>query len=228
MTTSIATEVKRSLPTISEIYDDKALIGQQNDLNIILNSDPAKSWVKNHPYIEWLKYIPIERIEYLLTCIFVRWEVVVKDVKLIANSVVVTITLRCQDPINPDRWITQDWVGAMPIQVSKGKWATEFDYMSSGAIQMWAPSAESFAIKDAAEKLGKIFGKDLNRKDDIAYVDRIFTQQEMILKTMAIESLERASTIEEIETVWIQLRQIERNDEYVQDLYNTRKKALWK
>ena len=100
--------------------------------------------------------------------------------------------------------------------------------MSSGAIQMWAPSAESFAIKDAAEKLGKIFGKDLNRKDDIAYVDRIFTQQEMILKTMAIESLERASTIEEIETVWIQLRQIERNDEYVQDLYNTRKKTLWK
>ena len=34
---------------------------------------------------------------------------------------------------------------------------------------MAAPSAESFAIKDAAEKLGKIFGKDLNRKDAMAY-----------------------------------------------------------
>ena len=32
-----------------------------------------------------------------------------------------------------------------------------------------APAAESYAIKDAAEKLGKIFGKDLNRKDVIGY-----------------------------------------------------------
>jgi len=27
------------------------------------------------------------------------------------------------------------------------------------------PAAESFAIKDAAEKIGRLFGKDLNRKD---------------------------------------------------------------
>ena len=34
---------------------------------------------------------------------------------------------------------------------------------------MGAPAAESYAVKDAAEKIGKLFGKDLNRKDNINY-----------------------------------------------------------
>ena len=32
-----------------------------------------------------------------------------------------------------------------------------------------APMAKSYAIKDAAEMLGKLFGKNLNRKEDIDY-----------------------------------------------------------
>jgi hypothetical protein len=32
-----------------------------------------------------------------------------------------------------------------------------------------APAAESFAVKDAAEKIGKLFGRDLNRADQILY-----------------------------------------------------------
>jgi hypothetical protein len=31
------------------------------------------------------------------------------------------------------------------------------------------PAAESYAVKDAAEKIGRIFGKDLNRKDLLTY-----------------------------------------------------------
>jgi len=34
---------------------------------------------------------------------------------------------------------------------------------------MALPSAESFAIKDAAQKLGKLFGKDLNRRETVAF-----------------------------------------------------------
>jgi hypothetical protein len=32
-----------------------------------------------------------------------------------------------------------------------------------------APAAESYAVKDAAEKIGKLFGKDMNRADKIMY-----------------------------------------------------------
>ena len=61
----------------------------------------------------------------------------------------------------------------MPIQVAKGSGATEFDKMNSSAVQIGSPASESFAIKDACEKFGRIFGKDLNRKDNISY-DRLY------------------------------------------------------
>ena len=37
------------------------------------------------------------------------------------------------------------------------------------AVKMALPGAESYAIKDAAEKIGRVFGKDLNRKELMAY-----------------------------------------------------------
>ncbi len=60
-----------------------------------------------------------------------------------------------------------DGIGASPIQTAKGSAATDFTQVNTSAVQMAAPAAESYALKDAAEKLGRIFGKDINRKDTI-------------------------------------------------------------
>ncbi len=160
------------IPTLQELYDSTPEMIKQNKLNIILNAEPKTEWIKTHPFVKNLKYIPIERVEYLLTMIFTKWHVEVKAVQLIANSVVVTIRLYVQNPITGEMEY-QDGIGAMPIQVQKGSGAIEFDKMNSSAIQIGAPAAESYAVKDAAEKFGKIFGKDLNRKDEIGYTDVI-------------------------------------------------------
>jgi len=162
----------KKLPTLSELYNDTALVNKQNQLNIILNAEPKKEWVRKHPFVKNLNYLPIERVEYLLTMIFTKWRVEVKEIKLIANSVVTTVRVWVQDPITGD-WDYQDGIGAMPIQVQKGSGATEFDKMNSSAVQIGSPASESFAIKDACEKFGRIFGKDLNRKDNISY-DRLY------------------------------------------------------
>lgn len=172
----MSTEITKKMPTLEELYSDSDLINKQNALNIILNANPKKEWVREHPFVRNLLYLPIERVEYLLTMIFTKWRVEIKEVKLIANSVIVTVRLHVQDPISGE-WDYEDGIGAMPIQVSKGSGATEFDKMNSSAIQIGAPAAESFAIKDAAEKFGRIFGKDLNRKDDISY-DRLYSMIE--------------------------------------------------
>ena len=166
-------EITRQLPTLSELYDDIALVQKQNQLNIILNAEPKKEWVKDHPFVKGLKYLPIERVEYLLTMIFTKWRVEVKEIKILANSIVTTVKVHVQDPISGE-WDWQDGVGAMPIQVAKGSGATEFDKMNSSAVQMGAPASKSFAIKDACEHFGKIFGKDLNRKDNVDY-DRLYS-----------------------------------------------------
>jgi len=160
-------------PTLEDLYSDKAIINKQNQLNIILNAEPKKEWVREHPFVKNLKYLPIERVEYLLTMIFTKWRVEIKEIKIIANSIVTTVRVHVQDPITGE-WDYQDGVGAMPIQIAKEAGsAIAFEKMNSSAIQIGSPASESFAIKDACEKFGRIFGKDLNRKDNVNY-DRLY------------------------------------------------------
>lgn len=171
MENQIATTGKITLPSVDELYNDSAIVIKQNQLNMILNVPPKKEWVKQHPVTK-LNYLPIERVEYLLTVLFTKWWVEIIDSKLIANSVVITVRLWVIDPLTGEKTFN-DGIGAAPIQTNQGAGAIEFNAMKSSAIQIGAPAAESYAIKDAAEKFGKIFGKDLNRKDEIAIIETL-------------------------------------------------------
>ena len=83
---------------------------------------------------------------------------------------VVTVRLYYQNPLSETgEMLWQDGIGAMSIQVDKGKGAMAWDYAKSDGVMKAAPAAESYAVKDAAEKIGKLFGKDMNRADQIAY-----------------------------------------------------------
>lgn len=160
---------KRKLPVLADLYNDVEKAAKNTELNILLNQPPKKDWIKVNKFANNTTYIPIEKIEYLLTSIYLKWKVEIKNTSVIANSVVVTIRLHVQDPVSGD-WDWQDGIGASPIQTEKGASATDFTKVNTSAVQMAAPAAESYAIKDAAEKLGKIFGKDINRKDVIDIV----------------------------------------------------------
>ena len=168
--------MNKNLPTIKDLRSDIEIKENQNDLNVILNQDPIKEWVKEHPIFTKVKYLPIERVEYLLTRIFIKWNVEIKSVSLIANSVVCQVRLFYQDVLS-NEMLWQDGVGAAPLQTDKGSGAIEFNKIKSDAVMKAAPAAESYAIKDAAEKIGKLFGKDLNRADKIMY-DSLLTEKE--------------------------------------------------
>lgn len=159
---------KRNLPTIKDLREDLPAKAEQNDLNVILNVEPLKEWVRDHPFARGVKYLPIERVEYLLTRIFLKWNVEVKSIQTITNSVVCVIRLYYQDVLS-DQMLWQDGIGAAPIQTKQGAGAMEWDKTLNDAVMKAAPAAESYAIKDAAEKIGKLFGKDLNRADKIMY-----------------------------------------------------------
>jgi len=205
MTTAIAKVNK--FPTLEDLYSDKAIINKQNQLNIILNAEPKKEWIKTHPFVKNLNCLPIERVEYLLTMIFTKWRVEIKEVKILANSIVTTVRVHVQDPITGE-WDYQDGVGAMPIQVSKDAGsAIAFEKMNSSAIQIGSPASESFAIKDACEKFGRIFGKDLNRKDSVNY-DRLYSMigmNEIVNNPSLTEEIrlevENCETIQELKEV---------------------------
>lgn len=155
---------KRPLPKIEDLYTDLELASKQNELNKLLNFDPKPEWVKQNKFANNSNYIPVGIVEYLLTSIFIKWRVEVKEIQVIANSVVATVRLYVLDPISGE-WDWQDGVGASPIQTKSGAAATDFSQVNTSAVQMAAPAAESYAFKDAAEKFGKLFGKDINRAE---------------------------------------------------------------
>jgi|SRR6185369_15494446 len=184
------------VPTIAEIYaagEEMPVLQKDSLIQVLLNQSPPVVWLKDHPIAKKdviingaktkvpLQYIPIERIEWLLTNIFVRWTVKIKWTKLIANSVEVCVKLKVYDHVM-NRWISHDGVGAAPLQTDSGAGAVEFDKIKSNAVQIALPAAESYAVKDAAEKLGKIFGKDLNRATEISY-DSLGKKYENVFST---------------------------------------------
>ncbi len=166
------------LPSIAEIYanDDMSVIHRDSAFQHLVNQKPKDEWLKAHPSITVkqgdkyvpLVYLPIQRVEWLLINVFVKYKVEVKAVQLIGNSVTVTVRLWYYDHINKD-WLWQDGIGAAPLQTDKGAGAVDFNAMKSGAVQMAAPAAESYATKDAAEKIGRLFGRDLNRAESLSF-----------------------------------------------------------
>lgn len=195
----------KKIPSLSDLYADKGAMMKQNELNLVLNAEPKPEWVKVHP-VGKQKYLPIERVEYLLTVIFGSWNVEIRDTKLIANSVVVTVRLHVKNPLTGEPMF-QDGIGAMPIQIDKtSKSAIDFQLMKSNAIQLGAPAAESYAMKDAAEKFGKIFGKDVNRKDSVDYIDRIYSMVasmgESDLGKDVLEEIEKCANEEQLSVVY--------------------------
>jgi len=165
MSTSVVK--KHELPKLSDLVEDTEMKIKDNALTVILNQPPPGKWLCKHPTVD-LNYIPIQRVEWLLTSIYGKWFVEIKQVQLLANSVVVTVKLTVTNPVTLEIE-TQEGVGACPIQTDKGKSATDWNFVKSSGVQIAAPAAETYAIKDAAEKFGKIFGKDLGRKDAIGY-----------------------------------------------------------
>lgn len=157
------------LPALKDLYDGDLTLKQgQNELNLLLNQPPKAEWIKEHPFAKGVKYIPIERVEFLMTRLFIKWRLEVKQIQVIANSCVVTVRLHYQN-IEDNEWGWQDGIGAAPIQTEKDSGAMNWDKVRSDSVMKAAPAAESYAFKDAAEKIGKIFGKDMNRKDEIIY-----------------------------------------------------------
>lgn len=206
------------IPTLNDLLEESTLIkrAKDNALIALLNQEPPEQWKRQHPLVKVkkngvempLSYLPIERIYFLLHYIYGSYKVVVKSCQLIANSIVVTVNVTVKNPITGSEE-SHDGVGAAPLQTDKGAGATEFDKIKSSSVQMAAPAAESYAIKDACEKFGKIFGRDLN-VSDIDYMtfakdaaqfkkDRVKVSEGTPQWQMLVRDLINGKTIDEIE-----------------------------
>lgn len=158
----------KQLPSLSDLHHSPEIAFKSDQLNLLLNQPPHASWVKKHPIVSNCKYLPIDKVEFLLTRIFQEWRLEVIDTKIMFNSIAVTVRLHYKNPVS-GQWSFHDGVGAKSVQTDSGKSAADLGAIKDAAVMMALPSAKSFAIKDAAEHLGALFGRDLNRKDTVMF-----------------------------------------------------------
>ena len=157
-----------NLPTLADLHHDIDKAFKNDQLNLLLNQEPPASFLKNHPFAKNVVYIPIAKIEFLLTRIFQEWRVEVINYSQMFNSVAVQVRLHYKNPLD-GQWYSQDGLGAVGVQTDKGASAADLGAIKQDAIMKALPAAESYAVKDAAEKLGRLFGSGLNRADSLDF-----------------------------------------------------------
>ena len=156
------------LPKIQDLYIDKVSTQKNDALVMLMNQPPKETWVKVHPFIKGYKYLPIERIEFLLKTIFKNYRIEVTGQGTAFNGVWVTVRVHYLHPVT-GTWEFHDGIGASQLQTAKGTSPADLANINNGALSMAFPMAKTVAIKDACDHFGKLFGSDLNRKDLISY-----------------------------------------------------------
>lgn len=162
---------KRKLPELKTLVSDIEQAVKSDQLKQILNVDPPAKWVKTNPYANNTKYLPIDKVEMLMDSLFQLWKVEVLKTAQLFNSVEVTVRVHYVNPLTGE-WMFHDGVGAKDLQTKKdsGMLKPDFSNINKSAVEMALPIAKSAAIKDACDHLGKIFGRDLGRKNTINHI----------------------------------------------------------
>lgn len=159
--------MENKIPTLASLHHDVEEAYKNDGLKLLLNQPPHSKWLKRHP-IYGNTYLPIDKIEYLLDRIFQQWQIEILREGVVLNSCYISVRLHYIHPIS-GQWLFHDGIGAKSLQLDEGCKPSELNNIKDSAVMLAMPIAKSFAIKDAAEHFGKLFGRDLNRKDTVEF-----------------------------------------------------------
>lgn len=205
-------------PKIIDLIKDKELAVQQDQFKFLLNQAPPEQWIKKNPYAKNAEYLPIDKIEHLLDTLFQQWKVEILESKPVFNAIQVTVRVHYLDPVT-NTWLFHDGVGASELQTAQGTGILKPDFsnLNKGAIEIAAPKAKSEAIKDAADHLGRLFGRDLNRKNTTTYKMVYQSSDQLRLK----EFILKAETIQDLYKLEEHIE-----SEELKEVFNNRKNEL--
>ena len=198
------------------IESDKLIEFKKNDEFLaFINKTPPESWLKEHPLASNVLYLPIDKVELLLKRIFQNYKVEILREGQMLNSIYVTVRLHYKHPL--EGWTYQDGTGAVPIQTDKGKSASELAHIKSDAISKGLPAAVSFAIKDAADRIGDIFGGNINRKDTLEFSPMYAEDPKKVAKVKnAVDKINSAKNTEALRQIFTSLGNLMANEEVIE------------
>ena len=139
-----------------------------------LNSEPASEAIEYTPDAR-AKYITISHVEMTLDELFFgQWSTTDFKWSAIANEVQGSLVLHVIHPVT-GQLITRVGAGSVVIMVDKvpqgiegqdrNQWALNPMNKKANALDLAFPKLKAECLKNAAQSLGKVFGRDLNRKN---------------------------------------------------------------
>lgn len=137
-----------------------------------LMAAPKQSWIKSRSLGRGRKsyYIPIEVKESLKDIFFDEFDVIDIKEKVIVNEILIIVKIQFLPSYPNSEHRFTSGIAAKPIQCSSGSEAFKFPRGKiTNALEYNASAAETAAISNALNKLGNVFGKNLNRDVDDGY-----------------------------------------------------------
>ena len=190
---------------IIKLSDYNDIVANFEKVSSMLNKQPSKKHIKQNAMADNTQYIPISIIEKTLDESFAGlWSTRNCKIYQMLNSVVCELEL---EVVMNGVKITRIGVGAVPIQLKKGEVEIAPHTINIMGLQKNVPAAKSFALSNAAQSLGEIFGRNLNRKEtDIEYI--YGTEQTEKYEPLAEECIEllKSSKIAAKETIYKSIR----------------------
>lgn len=122
----------------------------ESDIREVLDSSPKKEWVDKIEELNGYRYLPIDKVEWLLSRLFDDWSAEITHIISSEKKCIVGVSISYT--IGTTKY-KRPGVGSCDIGGQFTSSSTAF------------PAAKSIAIRDAAEMIGNIFGANLNRKN---------------------------------------------------------------
>ena len=145
----------------------KELRKNLQNFTTLLNKAPKKEKIQTH---QGYQYLPISVVEKELDKMFfglVQYECV--SYSQIFNEIACHARIKVFHPVIM-QWMVYDGLGSAVIQQDANTKVIDFQlFKKPNALQLTLPKAYAEAIKNAAKKIGKLFGADINRKFEDQY-----------------------------------------------------------
>lgn len=170
----LTTQQNANVATMADQQTIEAFRKRMEAFTVRLNRPPGK--VLDNDTGEVFKYVPISFIENDLRKQFfglVQFEII--ESKLVINEIVCQARIKVFHPVLM-QWLNYDGIGSGVLQMdakdhlgNRTNLGEFLSYKKKNAAKLAAPIAYAEAIKNAAKKIGKRFGGDLNRKHEDIY-----------------------------------------------------------
>lgn len=182
--------------------------------NSLLNEQPEEKNVKTNKFAGNSKYLPISFVQMKLDELFVGlWKTKNFTFEVVANELIGRVTLEYFHPF-AKIWIEREGAAAVMIQQSSGADLTDISAKIKNTLGKDHPHLLASCICSAARSIGKVFGRDLNRKDEDEYTSFYSEIAEAEAATEGINWNE-VKTVEDLTVLWFEHGNLHKNEAFI-------------